>query len=259
MKRICTILALTLVLLTTLTAQSEVIIQYFETQWDEIYQRLPELAEIGYDGMWIPSPCKSPVAGTIPWGNVGYSLYDRFDIGDIPQRGTLATRYGTRGSLRQMVDHAHFDDIKIYPDIVYNHNGNGPDYRTYPGMKPNDFHVSANGSEPGGWRRAPRMSAYDDINNGYGGTFKQELVSLMDIVTEPDGRFVGTFAAEPTPYVRHPGQYDKYPFQNPGDALPNENVREMLYRWAHWLGDAMDYDGFRLDAAKHVVHEFYGG
>ena len=33
----------------------------------------------------------------------------------------------------------------------------------------------------------------------------------------------------------------------------------MLDRWAHWLGNAMDYDGFRLDAGKHVVREFYGG
>ena len=32
----------------------------------------------------------------------------------------------------------------------------------------------------------------------------------------------------------------------------------MLNRWTAWLGNSMDYDGFRLDAAKHVVREFYG-
>ncbi len=36
--------------------QSEVIIQYFETPWDEIYQRLPEIAEIGYESIWTPPP-----------------------------------------------------------------------------------------------------------------------------------------------------------------------------------------------------------
>lgn len=242
-------------------ASAEVILQYFEAEWDEVHQRIPEIAEIGYDGIWIPSPCKSPVSGTIKWANVGYSLYDRFDLGDIPQRGTVATRYGDRGELRRMVDHLHFSDVKVYPDIVFNHNGNGPNFLEYPGMKPNDFHVWLDGGQPGGWRRAPRMSAYDDISNGFGGTFKEELVSLIDIVTEPDGRFTTgspNYAAEPSPYVRHPGQYDKYPFHNPGDTLPNENVREMLNRWVHWLGDAMDYDGFRLDAGKHVVREFYG-
>jgi hypothetical protein len=32
----------------------------------------------------------------------------------------------------------------------------------------------------------------------------------------------------------------------------------MLGRWAAWLGNAMDYDGFRIDAGKHVVREFFG-
>lgn len=254
------LLSIGLSALLTASASAEVILQYFEADWDEVYRRTPEIAEIGYDALWIPSPCKSPVAGNNKWANVGYSLYDRFDLGDVPQRGTVETRYGNRGQLRQMVDHLHFSDVKVYPDIVFNHNGNGPNFLEYPGMKPNDFHVWADGSQPGGWKRAARMSAYDDINNGYGGTFKEELVSLIDIVTEPDGRFTNNspYAPEPSPFVRHPGQFDKYPFHNPGDTLPNENVRQMLARWAHWLGGAMDYDGFRLDAGKHVVREFYG-
>lgn len=244
-----------------LLVSGEVILQYFEADWDEINRRTPEIAEIGYDAVWIPSPCKSPVAGTNKWANVGYSLYDRFDLGDIPQRGTVETRYGNRGQLRHMVDHLHQSDLKVYPDVVFNHNGNGPNFLEYPGMKPNDFHVWLDASQPGGWRRAPRMSNYDDVSNGGGGTFKEELVSLIDLVTEPDGRFTNNspYSPEPAPFVRHPGDYDKYPFHAVGSTLPNENVRQMLNRWVHWLGNAMDYDGFRLDAGKHVVREFYGG
>ena len=249
------ILPAVFVLLAFMSARAEVILQFFEGDWDEVHRRTVEIGEIGYDGIWIPSPCKSPVAGNNKWANVGYSLYDRFDLGDIPQRGTVATRYGTRGDLRHMVDHLHYSDVKVYPDIVFNHNGNGPNMLEYPGMKINDFHAWPDAGQPGGWRRAPRMSGYDDISGGYGQTFQQELVSLIDLVTEPDGRFG---VPEPTPFVRHPGQYDKYPHLNPGDTLPNENVREMMNRWAHWLGFAMDYDGFRLDAGKHVVREFYG-
>ena len=71
------------------------------------HRRLPEAAEIGYDYLWIPPPDQGPHRPGHQWANVGYNLYDRFDIGDIPQRGSLATRYGTRGSLRNMVDNAH--------------------------------------------------------------------------------------------------------------------------------------------------------
>ncbi len=42
--------------------RTEVIIQYFETRWDEMYQRLPEIAEIGYESIWTPPPGKSPRA-----------------------------------------------------------------------------------------------------------------------------------------------------------------------------------------------------
>jgi glycosidase len=242
-------------------ARAEVILQFFETEWEEIYRRLPEISEIGYSGIWHPSPAKSPVAGGqfAGGGNVGYSLYDRFDIGDIPQRGDRATRYGTRGHLRKMVDNAHQTDIKIYPDIVMNHAGNGPHFWTYPGMRPNDFHGWWNSNEPGGFRRAERMDAWGDVNNGWGLTFQQELVSLIDIVTERDNRFSNSRGyAVPDVFVRHPGRYDLYPFHGPGDPLPEEHPVDFLNRWIVWLGDAMNYDGARFDAPKHVIADFFG-
>ena len=140
-RRMC--IAFGLVVLVAGAAPAEVILQYFQTEWDEIYRRLPEISEIGYEFIWHPPPSKPPVSGGLyaGGGNVGYSLFDRFDLGDIPQRGDLRTPYGTRGSLRNMVDSAHQCDVKIIPDIIMNHNGNGPDFRYYPGMKPEDFHV----------------------------------------------------------------------------------------------------------------------
>lgn len=255
----------TLLLILPHWGQSEVIIQYFETRWDEMYQRLPEMAEIGYESIWTPPPGKSPIGGPYPYaygGNVGYNSFDRFDLGDTPQRGHWETRYGSRTSLRNLVDNAHQLDMKIYPDIVFNHTGNGPDFRTYPGMVPQDFHVWADASQPGGFKRADRMYLWDAAN-GTGGTLHQELVSLMDIVLEFDNRFqVGGansagYAADPTPFVRHPGDSEKYPYFNQTGYVA-ENSRQFIVRWINWLGYAMDYDGVRLDAPKHVYKDFFG-
>ena len=211
-----------LLLCACLSAHGEVILQYFQTEWDEIYRRLPEVGEIGYDFIWHPPPSKSPVSGGLlaGGGNVGYSLYDRFDLGDIPQRGDRRTPYGTRGQLRNMVDNAHQCDIKIIPDIIMNHNGNGPNFRTYPGMRPNDFHGWWDGAQPGGFKRPDDMSrsgTYGDIANGYGQTFQHELVNLIDIQTERDSRFQTSPPNYPAPdsFIRHPGQDDKYPFGAP--------------------------------------------
>ena len=249
-------------------ARAEVMLQWFETDWDEMYQKLPKVAEIGYDQLWIPPPTKGPVGTSTKWANVGYNLYDRFDIGDVPQRGSRETRYGSRGSLRAMVDNAHNLGIKIIPDIVMNHNGNGPDFREYPGMTATDFHVEWSQSYANtlNFKRAPRMDQWYH-NEGYGGTMWQDLANLIDIRTEDHPlnldpkRFTGQKTIEGrtfnfvdgTSYIRHVGQYDRYPY-----AYTNENSAQLLYRWIAWLGNAMDYDGLRLDAGKHTPYEFFG-
>jgi glycosidase len=40
-------------------AGGEVILQYFESDWNEIYQRIPEIAETGYDAIWTPPPSQN--------------------------------------------------------------------------------------------------------------------------------------------------------------------------------------------------------
>ena len=37
-------------------AQGEVMLQWFETEWDDMYRRMPQVAEIGYDYIWTPPP-----------------------------------------------------------------------------------------------------------------------------------------------------------------------------------------------------------
>ncbi|MDB4363989.1 hypothetical protein N9Z09_01625, partial [Akkermansiaceae bacterium] len=61
------------------TLRGEVILQYFNTSWAEIEARMPELAEAGYDSLWLPPPFKAG-AGAY---SVGFDTFDRFDLGDI--------------------------------------------------------------------------------------------------------------------------------------------------------------------------------
>lgn len=55
------------------SAHAEAMLQYFNTDWREITARIPELAEAGYNSMWVPPPTK---------GSGGLSVgYDLFEIG----------------------------------------------------------------------------------------------------------------------------------------------------------------------------------
>lgn len=145
----------------------EVILQWFETPWAEVEARMPQVAAAGYRAIWLPPPEK----GADGIADVGFALFDRFDLGNQNQRGTIRTRYGTLEELQSMVRAAHRHGIRVYLDTVMNHNSNparvefqgGPTTPAgmldFPGMTPLDFHVlPANPIANGGFRGRPPLA-----------------------------------------------------------------------------------------------------
>lgn len=143
------LLVAALLILGPSASRAEAILQFFETPWAEVEARMPEIAGAGYDAIWLPPPTK----GTEGLRDVGFALYDRFDLGDRFQRGTVATRYGSKDDLLALVDTAHRFGVRVYFDVIMNHNGNPStienvgldiemvDLDGWPGMSPWDFHV----------------------------------------------------------------------------------------------------------------------
>ncbi len=124
-------------------SHSDAILQYFQTSWNDIALRMPELAEAGYTALWLPPPFKG--TGAL---DVGFGTFDRFDLGDKNQMGTIKTKYGTAAELANLMDVAHRFGIRIYFDNVMAHNGGPiPGYDQYtsiyaqPGFVPEDFHL----------------------------------------------------------------------------------------------------------------------
>ena len=78
-------------------AQPEAMLQLFNLSWQEVADKIPEIAEAGYTSLWLPPPTKGGSGYS-----VGYDLWDPFDLGDKDQRGTVATRYGTKRELVQL-------------------------------------------------------------------------------------------------------------------------------------------------------------
>ena len=63
--RACTLLAFAVICFAPNDSRSETLIQYFNTDWNEIADKMPELAEAGYDSIWVPPPTK----GSSVWRN----------------------------------------------------------------------------------------------------------------------------------------------------------------------------------------------
>src|SRR5271169_3564966 len=45
-------------LLTPARSRGEAMLQFFNNSWNTIAQKVPELAEAGYDSIWLPPPTK---------------------------------------------------------------------------------------------------------------------------------------------------------------------------------------------------------
>jgi alpha-amylase len=81
----------------------------------------PRIAALGFDGIWTPPPCKD----TNAIGNMGYSPFDYYDLGNKFQSGATSTRFGDQDAFLRLIAVAHANGLEVYPDIVLDHCDGG--------------------------------------------------------------------------------------------------------------------------------------
>lgn len=90
--------------------------------WLFLAQKANELRKAGFTAVWIPPVLKGASGG---YSN-GYDPFDDYDIGSKYQKGTFATRWGTREELQMAVAVMRANGLDVYVDMVLNHR-NGDD------------------------------------------------------------------------------------------------------------------------------------
>lgn len=103
--------------------QNQLMLQAFEwyvpddqQHWRRLQAALPSLKAIGVTSIWLPPGCKA----MSPSGN-GYDIYDLYDLGEFYQKGSRATKWGTKEELVSLVNKAHELEIGVIWDTVLNH------------------------------------------------------------------------------------------------------------------------------------------
>jgi hypothetical protein len=256
-----------------------VILQWFESSYDTIEKRTPDVFMAGYGSVWTPPP------GRADQGNfsVGYDVYDRFDLGSAGN----PTMYGTETGIKTLAKGVHRAGLNFHVDFVLNHNG-----YSGTGDAASRAAFKAAGGYPGFFLEFFN-DADGDFNSAFAsGDLKGRLAGLIDIAHEKNYRairnpvpgFANNIAPGTTAWhgriANLPSEDNRrfYPDRNGtpmmlfdpvtgerdipctrstrptrSPATPSRRTRSgYVMRNAQWLVQVVGVDGLRIDAAKHV-------
>jgi alpha-amylase len=201
--------------------------------WQNLGSKATELSAAGITAMWLPPAYKGSSAS-----DVGYGVYDRYDLGEFNQKGTVATHYGTLSQLQSCIAALHGKGIQVYEDMVMNHltSADAQEQFSYNGQ---NFNVYTSFTYPA---RANKYSTYQWHYYNFNGTQQA-----------PNNGW----------YQWNP--WDFQPYDN-GQAYDNLLGSEIRYadqnqvnetiKWGNWMTTTLNLDGYRLDATKHMLTSF---
>ena len=98
--------------------------QYFEwylpqkcNLWNKVKEEAKKLSELGITAVWLPPSYK----GNDGESDVGYTVYDLYDLGEFYQKGSVKTKYGTKNEYINAINSLKKYNIQTYADISLDH------------------------------------------------------------------------------------------------------------------------------------------
>ncbi len=239
---------------------NKIILQGFEwdlpadsQHWRKLKEMSQELKDYGFTAIWLPPAYK----GTAGSKDVGYGVYDYYDLGEFDQKGSIPTKYGTKDEYLAAIQSLKEHGLEVYADIVFNHLIGGDEKEVVPAVKYdwNNRNEQISGEEEiEAWTKFTfpgRKGTYND----YIWTWKNFSGVDYDDRTKDHALFnIGDKGWEQE-VDDEMGNYDYLM----GCDLDMENPETVaqLDKWGKWYLSLTDVDGFRLDAVKHIEFNYY--
>ena len=239
---------------------NKTMMQYFEWYlpndgfwWKRCAAKAERLAALGITGVWLPPAYK----GTSQ-EDVGYGVYDMYDLGEFDQKGTVRTKYGTKDEYLAAIRAFHEAGIRVYADIVLNHRMGGDEIETVKavGDSPDDRRTQLDEARPVRvWSkftfpgRAGKYSDFTWNHRHFTGTDWAEGAQSLDRIY----RFTGKHWARQIDPEK--GNFDYLMGMNVD--MSNPTVKRETEKWLRWYLAETGVDGLRLDAVKHISFPFY--
>ncbi len=239
----------------------ETLFQYFQwyTRADGFtYTRMRKaakrLANLGVTMVWMPPAFK----GREGKKDVGYSIYDPYDLGEFNQKGSVRTKYGNvrqyQAAIKAFEDH----HVQVVADIILNHRMGGDETesvtvtpmsdanRNQPAGKPFTTDLYTRYTYPGRhgmysnfiWNQSC-FKATDRFNGQERWILLFENHHWADHVSKESGNFDYIMGMD----IDHSISW----------------VKDELYRWGAWYASRFQIRGFRFDSVKSIDATFFDG
>ena len=234
--------------------------QYFEwylpsdsTLWNKLTKEAKHLENIGLTHVWLPPAYK----GTSGKSDVGYGVYDLYDLGEFNQKGSIPTKYGTKEEYVNAIKVLRENNIKVLADIVLNHKMGADETEEVLAIQDDasNRNVSLTEAKPiRVWTKYTFPGRGDTYSNfkwnwtHFHGVDWDENTSTAAIY-----KFYGKHWDEEVD--KENGNYDY--LMGADIDLNNFDVVRELKAWGQWYLNETNIDGFRLDAVKHIRSDFF--
>ncbi len=240
--------------------ENKIMLQGFEwylpddgLHWRRISHQASYLKEIGIDQLWLP-PAYKGAGGT---KSVGYDVYDKYDLGEFDQKGAKRTKYGTKEEYLSCIKKLREEGIQVIADIVLDHLMGADeteevtvvedsfDDRNQQISDEKAIHSWTGFTFPG------RNQKYSDETWNYTdfkGTDWDEAAGTSGLFRMKDK----TWNPE-TDWEK--GNFDY--LMGACLDMDNPEVVRKVTDWGYWYLDETVCDGLRLDAVKHISHDFF--
>lgn len=231
------------------------------SHWRRLIDLLPQISDLGFTSVWIPPACKA----TNP-NDVGYGVYDLYDLGEFDTKGSVGTKWGTKDELQAFCSQAKQLNIDIIFDAVLNHKAAADASEEALAVRVNPRNRTQELDQQPRivrtWTRfdfGARRGKYSTLmytKDHFSGIDwddnAKEKAIFKFVGQRPNGSNKG-WAVDVA--RKENGNYDYLMFADVDFDHPQ--VREDVKQWGCWLLDQLPgVTGFRLDAIKHYSAGF---
>lgn len=237
---------------------NDTLMQYFEwylpndgNHWQRLADDAPHLAQKGISKIWMPPAFKGTSSN-----DVGYGVYDLFDLGEFDQKGTVRTKYGKKEDYLKAIATLKANGISPLADVILNHKASADHVERFEVVEVDATDRTKILTEPfeiEGWTNFTfdgRQKAYNDFEwhwyhfTGTDFDAKTGRTGIFQIQGDNKGWANNDLVDDEN------GNYDYLMYADLDFKHPE--VIQNIYDWADWFIQTTGISGFRLDAVKHI-------